>query len=95
MCWDVNKVHQNDNYIMGADYWLCLVANLSFNPLFKTYLDLNWSLCLESPAPSSFLMKPKNMPYYCKPSIVPPTDTDDTSDAAHCQAIISTVMIDN
>ncbi len=95
MCWDVDIVHQNDSYIMDADYWLHLGANLSFNPLFKTYLDLNRSLCLESPAPYSFPMKPENMPYYHGPGTMPPTDTDDTSDAAHCQAIVSTIMIKN
>jgi hypothetical protein len=95
MCWDVKIVHWNDNYTMNADYWLCLGAVLCFKPLFKTYLDLNWSPHLESSAPSSFPMKPKNMPYYRGPHIIHPTDTDDTSDAIHCQAIVSTVMIDN
>jgi hypothetical protein len=95
MCWDVDIVHWNDSYIMDADYWSRLGTNLCFNPLFKKYLDLNQSLCLESPAPSSFSMKPKNMSYYHGPRIMPPTDTDDTSDAAHCQAIVSTIMIKN
>ena len=95
MCWDVDIVHQNNSYIMDADYWSCLGANLCFDPLFKTYLDLNWSFCLESPVLSSFSMKPKNILYYCGPRIMPPTDTDDTSDAAHCLAIISTIMIKN
>jgi hypothetical protein len=95
MCWDVDIVHRNNSYIMDADYWSRLGADLCFNPLFKTYLDLNWSLRLESPAPSSFPMKPKNMPYYRRPRIMPPTDTDDTSDATHCQAIVSTIMIKN
>ncbi len=95
MCWDVNIVHQNVHYITDADYWVCLGANLCIDPLFKTYLDLNWSLRLKCPAPSSFPMKPKNMLNYRGPRIMPPTDTDDTSDAAHCQAIVSTVMIDN
>jgi hypothetical protein len=95
MCWDVDIVHQNNSYIMDANYWSRLGTNLCFNPLFKTYLDLNRSLCLESPAPSSFPTKPKNMPYYRRPRIMPPTDTDDTSYAAHCQAIVSTIMIKN
>jgi hypothetical protein len=63
MCWDVDIdiVHWNDSCIMDADYWSRFGADLCFNPLFKTYLDLNQSLCLESPAPSSFPMKPENM----------------------------------
>jgi hypothetical protein len=95
MCWDVNIVHCNDSYYMDTDYWSGLGADLCVNPLFKTYLDLNRSLCLESPAPSSFPMKPKNMQYYHGPCIMSPTDTDDTSDAAHCQATVSTIMIKN
>jgi hypothetical protein len=95
MCWDVNIVHWNNSYIMDADYWLRLGANLCLDPLFKTYMDLNRSIHLESPASSSYPMKPKNMPYYHGPRIMPPTDTDDTSDAAHCQAIVSTIMIEN
>jgi hypothetical protein len=95
MWWDVDIVYRNNSYIKDADYWSQLGADLCFNPLFKTYLDLNRSLCLESPAPSSILMKPKNMPYYHGPPIMPSTDTDDTSDAAHCQAIVSPIMIKN
>ncbi len=95
MCWDVNIVHWKDNDITDADYWSCLGANLCFDPLFKICLDLNWSLHFKIPAPSSYPMKPKNMPYYRGPCIMHPTDTDDTSNAAHCQAIVSTVMIDN
>jgi hypothetical protein len=83
------------SYIMDADYWSHLGANLCFNPLFKTYMDLNWSLCLESPAQLSFHMKPKNMPYYHGPCIMPSTDTGDTSDATHCQTTVSTIMIKN
>jgi hypothetical protein len=82
MCWDDNIVHRNNSYIMIANYWLRLGADLCFDPLFKTYLDLRRSLCLKSPAPSSFPMKPENMLYYHGPHIMPPTDTDDTSDAS-------------
>jgi hypothetical protein len=95
MCWDVDLIHRNDDYVTDADYWLRLGANLCFDPLFKTYLDLNRSLCLKSPAPSLLPMKPKNMPYYRGPRIMPFSDTDDTSDSSHHQAIVSTVMINN
>jgi hypothetical protein len=87
MGWDVDMVHRNDHYITDADYWSRLGANLCFDPLFKTYLELTRSLCLANPAPSLFPMKPKNMPYYCRPCVIPSTDTADMSDAAHCQAI--------
>ncbi len=41
-------------------------------------------------------MQPENMPYFRGPRITkPPADTDDTTNAAHCQAIYSSVMINN
>ncbi len=94
--WDVSIVHWNDDYITDVDYWSHLGADLCFDPLFKTYLELTRSLCLANPEPSLFpIMKPKNMPYYCRPCIIPSTETADTSDAAYCQAIVSTMMINN
>jgi hypothetical protein len=67
MCWDVNIVHQNDNYLVDADYWSSLGANLCFDALFKKYLELNRSLCSTNPAPSSLPMLLENMPYYRSP----------------------------
>jgi hypothetical protein len=96
MCWDVDIVHWNDDYIMGTDYWSHLNANLCFNLLLKTYLEFTWSLCLANPAQSLFPMKTKNMPYSrSRPHIIPSTHTADKSDAANCQAIVFMVMIDN
>jgi hypothetical protein len=67
-----------------------------FDPLFKAYLLLTRSLCLENPPPSSFPMQPKNMPYYRGPRVTtPPDNTVDTTDAAHYQAIVSILLIDN
>ncbi len=96
MCWDGDIVHWNDHYIADADYWSWLGMDLCFDPLFKAYLELTQSLHLKNPPPSSFLMQPKNMPYYCWPRVTKqPDNTVDTTDAAHCQAIISTLFIDN
>jgi hypothetical protein len=96
MCWDVNIVHQNDHYIADANYWSQLSKDLCFDPLFKAYLDLTRSLCLENPPSSALPMQLENMPYYRGPRIAtPPADTDDTTNAAHCQAIYSSVMINN
>jgi hypothetical protein len=52
MCWDVDIVHQNDHYIADADYWSRLGADLCFDPLFKTYLELTRSLRKENPPPT-------------------------------------------
>ena len=59
---DVNIVHQNDHYIISADYWSCLGTDLCFDPLFKPYLDLMRTLHIENPPPTLFPMKHENMP---------------------------------
>ncbi len=95
MGWDVDIVHRNDHYITNADYWLRLGADLCFDPLFKIYLDLTRTLRNKNPPPSSFPMKPENMPYYRGPRVITPNDSDTSSDANHCQTIISMVLVDN
>ena len=41
-------------------------------------------------------MQPENMPYYRGPRVTtPPDDTVDTTDATHCQAIASALLINN
>jgi hypothetical protein len=95
MCWDVDIVHQKDNYLVDADYWSRFGADLCFNPLFKKYLELNKSLCSTNPAPSNFPMLPENMPYYRGPRTMPIQLPPDPSDDAHCQTIISTLLVDN
>ncbi len=99
MCWDVNIVHQNDHYIADADYWLRLGADLCFDLLFKKIPGANpvtWSLRKENPPPTSLPMQPENMPYYRGPRVTtPPDDTADITDAAHCQAIASALLIDD
>jgi hypothetical protein len=95
MGWDVDIVHRNDHYITDADYWLRLGVDLYFNPLFKTYLDLTRTLWNENPPPSSFPMKSENMPYCRGPQVITPNDSDTSSDANHCQTIVSMVLVDN
>jgi hypothetical protein len=48
MGWDVDIVHQNNNYITDANYWSRLGADLCFDPLFKTYLDLRSNFALKT-----------------------------------------------
>jgi hypothetical protein len=95
MGWDVNIVHQNDNYMTDADYWSRLGADLCFDPLFKKYLDLTWKLCLENPTLSSFPIKPENMLYYRGPQVLPANQDKQHTEDAHCQALVSTVIVDN
>ncbi len=96
MCWDVNIDHQNNNYLVDADYWSHLGNDLCFDPLFKKYLELTRSLRLLHPVPTSLPMLPKNMPYYRGPRIIPTQSSTDPSNDTHChQAIISTLLADN
>jgi hypothetical protein len=95
MCWDVNIVHWNDNYLVDADYWSRCGTDLCFNLLFKKYLELTRSLCLFHPAPSSLPMLPENMSYYRGPHIIPTQSSPDPSNDTHCRAVISTLLIDN
>ena len=64
-------------------------------PLFKSYLDLMCTLCIENPPPTLFPMKPENMPYYHGPQVTAARNNDNCPNANHCQAIVSTVMVDN
>ncbi len=93
MGWDVDIIHRNDHYLVDADYWSHLGADLCFNPLFKKYLELNKSFRSLNPAPSSLPMLPENMPYFRGPRIT--STPADSSDDLHCQAIISTLLVDN
>jgi hypothetical protein len=95
MGWDIDIVHKKDHYITDADCWSRLGADLCFNPLFKTYLDLTRTLRTNNPPPKSFPMKPENMPYYRGPQLHMPTDTDERSDANHCHAIVLSVLVDD
>jgi hypothetical protein len=92
---DVDIVHGNDNYLGNADYWSRLGTDLCFNPLFKKYLELTRSLCLLHPVPTILPMLPENMPYYHGPCIIPTQSSTDPSNDAHCQAIISTLLVNN
>jgi hypothetical protein len=107
MCWDVDIVHQNDTHLADADYWSRLGADICFDPLFKSYLDFDRSLCEQCPAPTSLLMKPENMPYYCGPRFASrdtPSGVDTPSDPPsaaneahhlHCLSILSAMVDSN
>jgi hypothetical protein len=95
MGWDVDIAHRRDHYLADVDYWPRLGADLCFDLLFKTYLDLTRALCRDNPPPKSFPMKPENMPYYRGPRIHTPTDTGKRSDANHYHTIVSSVLVNN
>ncbi len=58
MCWDVDIVHWPDSKLIDANYWSCLGANLTFDPLFRKYLQLTHQLRKSNPAPRDLPMHP-------------------------------------
>ncbi len=40
-------------------------------------------------------MKPEHMPYYPRPWVLPADNTNNSCDTAHCQAIVSAIMVDD
>jgi hypothetical protein len=64
MCWDVDILHRAKNFLVDADYWLQLNADLCYDPTFCKYLHFVSSFCATHPPPSDLPMQPENMPYY-------------------------------
>jgi hypothetical protein len=95
MGWDIDIVHKNDHYIMDTNYWSCLGADLCFNPLFKTYLEITRMLRIQNPLLTLFPLKPKNMPYYRGPQVIQPNTSNTHPNTNHNQAIVLMVMVDN
>jgi hypothetical protein len=64
MCWDVDIVHRSNNFLVNADHWLHLNANLCYDPTFRKYLQFVSSFCATHPPLTDIPMQPENMPYY-------------------------------
>jgi hypothetical protein len=84
MCWDVDIVHRNNSYLVDADYWSHLGADVCFDPLFKSYLDFDGGLCQRFSAPVTLPMKPENMSYYRGPWITNKIDAPACPPAPAC-----------
>jgi hypothetical protein len=91
MCWDVNIVHRTNNFLVDADYWSRLNANLCYDPTFCKYLQFVSSFCTTHPPPTALPMKPENMPYYCRPRICHLDDLEDAD--ANVAAVSLLTMI--
>ena len=48
MCWDMNIIHRNDNFLIDANYWSCLATDLYFDPLLRDYIQRAASICLNN-----------------------------------------------
>jgi hypothetical protein len=69
MGWDVDIVHRANDFLVDADYWSRLEADLCYDPSFKEYLHIVLALRSTHPSPSTLPMQPENMPYYRGPCI--------------------------
>ncbi len=81
--WDVKIVHQANNYLTNADYWLRLDSDLCYDPTFKDYIQLVSTLRLQLMSPSDLPILPRNMPYYRGPWIKATPPTLDAKDKRH------------
>jgi hypothetical protein len=64
MCWDMDIVNCNDNFLADADYFSRLGANLCYDPLLRAYIQQVRAIKLRNPSPTYLPMLPENMPYY-------------------------------
>ena len=62
MCWDCDIVHRSDFYLIDADYWSRLGADLCFDPLLRDYIQRVASMRSQHPVPEAMPMLPCNMP---------------------------------
>jgi hypothetical protein len=103
MGWDVDIVHHTNDYLVDANYWSCLDADLCYNPSFQSFLHLVAELCNKLPPPTKLPMRAVNMPYYQCPRIrsehspaVPSTDSmmqEVDAQADECVDLVTTALI--
>jgi hypothetical protein len=75
MCWDVDIVHRMNNFLVDADYWSRLNADLCYDPTFHEYLQFVSSFRSMHPPPTEIPMQPENMPYYWGPRVKSPDNS--------------------
>ncbi len=92
MCWDVDIVHQANNFLVDADYWSCLNADLCYNPTFRKYLQFVSSFHAMHPPPTDLPMQPKNMPYYQGPCIRHLANSGETTVNAAASSLLTTII---
>jgi hypothetical protein len=69
MGWDIDIVHCTNDYLVDANYWSRLNADLCYDPSFQRYLHLIAELRNKHPPPTDLPMRAANMPYYWGPRI--------------------------
>jgi hypothetical protein len=97
MGWDVDIVHRTNDYLVDADYWSRLDADLCYDPSFRQYLHLVANLRRTHPSPRGFPIREENMPYYCGPRIPAEhcpdgTSTDEMNSTFNTQAKVTVCL---
>jgi len=93
MGWDVDIVHRTNDYLVDADYWSRLDADLCYDPSFRQYLHIVSNLRQANPPPTDLPMKPENMPYYRGPRIpVAHCPSGTSTDDADADIVATTLM---
>ncbi len=93
MCWDVDIIHRPDSKLIDANYWSCLGTDITFDPLFRKYLQLTHQLRQSKPAPMDLRMHPENMPYYRGPRFLLPTPTAESYNVLHIQGLLTDLIV--
>jgi hypothetical protein len=91
MCWDVDIVHLANDFLVDADYWSRLNADLCYDPTFREYLQFVSSLRATHPPPSDLPMQPENMPYYRGPRIRHPESSGEATVDAAANSLLTTI----
>jgi hypothetical protein len=97
MGWDIDIVHRTNDYLVDADYWSCLDADLCYDPSFCQYLHLVADLRRTHPSPHGLPMREENIPYYHGPRIPAKhcpdgTSTDETNSTFDTQATVTVCL---
>ena len=93
MCWDVDIVHRPDTELVDADYWSRLGVNLTFDPLYRKYLQLTRHMRQSTPAPTDLPMRPENIPYSRGARIQKPSPEAVSADTHYIQGLLSELIV--
>jgi hypothetical protein len=77
MCWEMDIEHRNDVFLMDANYWSHLGADLCFDPLLREYIQQVSAFRNRTPSPTAMPPALENMPYFRGPHL-PPSLSDTT-----------------
>ncbi len=93
MCWDVDIIHHANKFLVDADYWLQLNADICYHPTFCKDLRFISSFCASHPPPTDLPMQPANMPYYWGPRIRYPANSGEPTVDDAANSLLMTILM--